>query len=185
VIPPEWSKGWAFALVRRGVIIRQRTDVRGRAVSVDAAGPGAFLPLGELGSARGSVATGYAASDVLLCVYPDLNEEPRHECLSRPTTLELFKLQTEALQRVDRIADARSRTSVERRVGALLCALADTLSPPARETIPALPQRDLAALIETRHESVCRVLRKFERQGWIARTPEHIAIVNRAALEEQ
>lgn len=175
----------AFALVRRGVIIRQRADVHGGVVSVDIAGPGAYLPLGSHAASSGSVPAGYAATDVLLCVYAETASNRQLACLATPTLLELQRLQLEALERVERIADARSRSTVARRVAALLCVLADTLSPPrSRCVIPALYLRDLAGLLDTRHESLCRELRKLEQQRLIERSPEHIRLVDREALEQ-
>jgi hypothetical protein len=113
IIPARLFDGQAFALVRRGIVVRQRVDARQRVVSIDVAGTGAYLPLGDLASTRGSAATGYAASDVLLCLYAQ--PEPG-ACLARPTTLDLLRLQQEAVARLERLADARSRSSVQRRV---------------------------------------------------------------------
>ena len=175
----------SFALVRRGVVVRQRADVHGGVVSVDIAGPGAYLPLGSHVASSGSVAAGYAATDVLLCVYAEAASPRQLECLATPTLLELRRLQMEALERMERIADARSRSTVARRVGALLCVLADTLSPPrARGMLPALYLRDLAGLIDARHESLCRELRKLEQQRLIARDAEQIRLLDREPLEQ-
>ena len=77
-IPPSWAERYAFALVRRGVLIRTRAGGSGPPVSIDCAGPAALVPwpasAGELG---------YAATDVLACLYlragvdEDLAREPR------------------------------------------------------------------------------------------------------------
>ena len=182
--PPNLFEGQAFALVRRGIVVRQRADPQQRVVSIDVAGPGAYLPLGSLAGSPGSIATGYAASDALLCLYAQSEPDRSLDCLSQPTALELVRLQQEAVARLERLADARSRSTVQRRVAALLCALADTLSPQhPHDTVPALSLRDLAGLIQVRHESLCRELGKLVKRGLIRRSLESITLIDRSGLE--
>ena len=174
-IPPTWF-GMGVALVRRGVIVRQRIGPSGGATAVDAAGPGCIVPLmpgGEVGSSA------YATADAIVCFLGE-------EALARAVdgTSSLLRLQAQALERMERIADARGRASAAARVGALLNALADTLAPPRTlAVVPAnLQQRDLGALVAMRHESVCRVLVRLEAQGFIARGAEGISLLDRARL---
>jgi hypothetical protein len=167
-------------LVRRGIVVRQRVDVDGSATAIDVIGPGGAWPLleGDLAST-----SGYAADDALLCLVP----RPRlTEAVDAgaPTASEVVALHCAALDRVERIAQARSRPSAVERVGALLVTLVDTLSPGRPVTcIPAaLQQRDMAALLSMRHESVCRAMKTLERRGAVARTPEGLRMVDRARL---
>jgi DNA-binding IclR family transcriptional regulator len=94
-------------------------------------------------------------------------------------------LYTQTLDRLERIAQARSRPSALARVAALLTALADTLSPPRRlPCIPAaLQQRDLAALLAMRHESVCRAIQDLAREGLVRRDHEGLHLRDRERLE--
>ncbi|MFI5309175.1 MAG: hypothetical protein ACHQ53_17595, partial [Polyangiales bacterium] len=39
-LPPAWLSRYSFAMVRRGYLIRQRTDAAGRTTAIDAVGPG-------------------------------------------------------------------------------------------------------------------------------------------------
>jgi CRP-like cAMP-binding protein len=181
-IPGRWFGTYMIGLIRRGVLIRQRVDSLGRATAIDAAGPGCLIPLG---AALGTVAVGgYAATRVLVCVCPT-------EVIARgvragdPTAPDLIRLQSEALERVERIADARGRATVDERVAALLIALSETLAPPRSDVVipSGLQQRDMAALLGVRHESVCRSIRKLESRGLIAREPEGLRIADRAALQ--
>jgi CRP-like cAMP-binding protein len=98
---------------------------------------------------------------------------------------QIVALYASALDRLERIAHARSRSTALARVAALLCALADTLSPPRRLAyVPAaLQQRDLAALLGMRHESVCRAVGTLARHGAVSRTGDGIALIDRAHLE--
>jgi CRP-like cAMP-binding protein len=180
-LPPRWFGAYGLALVRRGVIIRQRVDADGSAIAVDAIGPGGATPLfegGELGS------SGYAVDDALLCLCPSRHLREAVDA-GAPTSTQLVALHAAALDRVERIAQARSRSTAIARVAALLCVLADTLSPPHRLTcLPAsLQQRDLAALLAMRHESVCRAMRTLARMGAAARTSAGIRVLHRARLE--
>lgn len=181
-IPARWYGTYRIGLIRRGVLIRQRVDSHGRVSAIDAAGPGCLVPLGET---RGSVAGGgYAATRVLACVCPtDVLE--RAVRAGDTTAPDLVRLQAEALERVERIADARGRATVDERVAALLGALSQTLVPSSGVVaIPAgLQQRDMAALLGVRHESVCRSLKKLESRGLIARDAEGIRVTDRPALE--
>lgn len=182
-MPQRWFDEYAVGLVRRGVYVRQRVDAQGRAVAVDAVGPGGVLPLASATGAHASGnAAGYAASDGLICLCPrgtlstELWGSPR-------TGLDLLRLQEQALERVERIAEARGCPDVGSRVHALLCTLADTLSPGRpRDVVPAdLQQRDLAALLGVRHESVCRALRDLTRRGVVARDRDGIRLLDREA----
>jgi hypothetical protein len=180
-LPPRWFGSYGLALVRRGVIVRQRIDPHGSATAIDAVGPGGALPLSEGGDASCS---GYAATDALLCLCP---RRPLRAAIDAgaPTSGEAVALHTAVLDRVERIASARCRPTAVARVAALLCALADTLSPPRRlACVPAaLQQRDLAALLSMRHESVCRALAVLAHRGTLARTDDGIRLLDRARLE--
>ena len=185
-IPARWFDLYGLGLVRRGVVIRQRMDAQGRASAVDAAGPGcAFLLRDPRSGSTSSSPSGYAATRVLVCVCPaDILEESLSRADSGAAS-DLLLLHTQALERVERIADARGRTGVMSRVAALICTLADMLTPPMhRERIPAdLQQRDLAHLLGVRHETVCRALGTLEKQGAIVREAEGIRITDQALLE--
>lgn len=177
-IPPSWAERYAFALVRRGVLIRTRAGGSGPPVSVDCAGPGALVPwpsrAGELG---------YAATDVLACLYlregvdEDISREPQ-------TTRDTIEGLACALDRVERLAEARGQASAEERVARVLAVIADTLSPPVRRVrLPsALQQRDLARLAGVRHESFCRILGKLERAGVVHRSTEGLEITRHEEL---
>ena len=180
-LPPSWFGAYGLALVRRGIVIRQRIDAQGTATAIDAVGPGGAIPLMEGGDASNS---GYAVEDALLCLCPRPTLSAAIDG-GAPTSAQIVGLHLAVLDRVERIAGARSSTTAILRVGTLLCALADTLSPPRRLTcIPAgLQQRDLAALLSLRHESVCRALRTLEDRGAIERTNDGIRLANRSGLE--
>lgn len=163
-------------------MIRQRVDAQGRATAVDVAGPGCLVSLAE---PKGPThAAAYAATRMLVCLAPNrvLDEEL---CGTNDTAEDMVRMQSEAIDRLERIADARGRSTVQGKVAALLCTVADTLSPPTRrEAIPSgLQQRDMAALLGVRHESVCRVLRKLAARGAIYRDPEGIRLLDRELLE--
>ncbi len=147
-LPASLFTRYAFGIVRRGVLVRERFDPSGGRTAVDVAGRGAYVPLGL---ARGS--TGYAASRVLLCVYREANLEG----LAGEGALgDLMKLSSETLERVERIAEARGRPSAAARIDALYGTLKEYLGPHGLED---LLQRDVAALLGMRTETVCRVLR--------------------------
>jgi hypothetical protein len=139
------------------------------------------MPLSEGGDASNA---GYAAADALLCLCP---RRPLRTAIDAgaPTSAQVVALYSAALDRVERIARARSRPTALARVAALLCALADTLSPPRRlACLPAaLQQRDLAALLAMRHESVCRAIQTLIRRGGLDRTAEGLRLLDRAQLE--
>jgi hypothetical protein len=180
-LPPRWFGSYGLALVRRGVIVRQRVDRHGAATAVDAVGPGGALPLSEGGDTS---CAGYAAVDALLCLCP---RRPLRAAIDAgaPTSGQVVALHAAALDRVERIAGARCRPTAVARVAALLCALADTLSPPRRlACIPAaLQQRDLALLLSMRHESVCRALTVLAQRGTLTRSDDGIRLLDRPRLE--
>lgn len=180
-LPPRWFGAYGLALVRRGIVIRQRVDADGAAIAVDAVGPGGAMPLSEGGDTSNS---GYAVDDALLCLCPRRRLREAVDA-GAPTSAQVLSLHTAALDRVERIAQARSRPTAIASVAALLCVLADTLSPPRRlASLPAcLQQRDLAALLAVRHESVCRAMQSLARRGAVARTSDGIRLLDRARLE--
>jgi CRP-like cAMP-binding protein len=184
VIPARWFQEYGYGLVRRGIVVRQRADAHGRATALDAIGPGSLLVLGHGAASEASVATGYAATDAMVCLIPRAAVESSLRVDG--TAVDLLSLHAEALARIERIADARGRPTVRSRVAALLCTLCDTLSPRPRDTVPSgLLQRDLAALIGVRHESVCRFLREAMREGSIERSFDGLRISDRRSLEGQ
>jgi len=151
-VPATWFARYAFGIVRRGVLVRERFDPDQGRTAVDAAGRGAYVPLGLT---RGG--TGYAASRVLMCVYPSASLDG----LTVQDGLgDLMKLAGETLERVERIAEARGRATAADRVAALHNTLEGCFGAHAFED---LLQRDLAALLGIRTETVCRVLRKRVR----------------------
>jgi CRP-like cAMP-binding protein len=182
-MPGFWASDYRMALVRRGVFIRQRVDREGRTTSVDAAGPGCMFPLGGATETTTSMATGYAATDVLVCLCPP--DALGRSLDRREVSDDLIHLQEAALERVERFAEARGRSSAEARIAAVLITLADTLSPPrTRDRIPAdLQQRDIARLAGLRHETVCRLLGDLERRGAVRRCREGLRLEDRPALE--
>lgn len=190
-LPVRWRGEYSLALVRRGVVIRQRVDPAGRAAAIDIAGPSSALPIAAL---TDDGAAAYAVDDVMLCLAsPEsldvalAQDHERHRARGAAEgsfTKDLVLAQAAMRERVERIAEARTRSAALSRVACLLSAIADTLSPAARlSTIPsAIQQRDLAALVALRHESVCRSLAKLESRGIIARTPDGLHLVKRAEL---
>jgi hypothetical protein len=156
-------------------------DAAGSAIAIDAVGPGGAVPMLESGDATSG---GYAADDVLVCLVP------RHALrgavdAGSPAAPHVVALHVAALERVERIADARGRATALGRVAALLCALADTLAPPRRldAVPPALQQRDMALLLSMRHESVCRAVGILARRKWLERGPDGIRLLRREHLE--
>jgi CRP-like cAMP-binding protein len=178
-LPHTWFGQYALGFVRRGVVVRQRIDAQGQATAVDVVGPGSAFTLDP----ASGTASGYAASDALVCLLQ--SERLDAACNEVLSAHDMMRVQRAALERMDRLADARNRATARARVAALLLALADVLSPPRRlDTVPSdLQRRDLAALLALRHESVCRVLAQMERTKAIQRTAEGVVIVNRTALE--
>jgi CRP-like cAMP-binding protein len=159
-VPSGWFERHAFGIVRRGVLMRQRLESDGRRTAVDAAGPGALVPLR---CSRGDDhAAGQAVTRVLLCVYP---EPTLDRTESERTLRDLLELTQEALDRLEAIAAARGHASSTEKVRALLAALTDAM-PPRPGGLPRdLPftQRDLGELLHLRPETVCRALGKLER----------------------
>lgn len=164
--------GFRLALVRRGVLLRERGAV---AVDVVGAGSAFFIEAGTC--------TGYAVTRTLLCLCPEpaLGEALQASGL---TGLELHELGMRALVRVERLSAARARSDAAQRLAALLCVLADTLA--ASSCLPdGIQQRDLARLSCLRPESVCRALRQLSAGGSIRQGADGIEIVDRTALEAQ
>ncbi len=180
-LPPRWFGSYGLAFVRRGIVVRQRVDSHGSATAIDAIGPGGAMLLAEGGDASSS---GYAADEVLLCLCARRTLRATIDA-GAPGSAQILELQARSLDRVERIAAARSRATAVARVAALLCALADTLSPPRRLTrIPAsLQQRDLAALLSIRHESVCRALGVLAQRGAVVRADDGFRLLDRHRLE--
>jgi CRP/FNR family transcriptional regulator len=180
-LPPRWFGSYALALVRRGIIVRQRLDAAGAATAVDVIGPGGAAPLADSEEATSG---GYAVNDALVCLVPRTALEGTLDRGGAPTS-HVLGPHMSALDRVERIADARSRPSANARLAALLCVMADTIAPPRRlDTLPAaLQQRDMAALLSMRHESVCRAMGALERRRWVARSHEGIRLLDRGRLE--
>jgi Crp-like helix-turn-helix domain len=186
-IPLRWFGRFAFGVVRRGYLIRQRADTHGRVTAVDAVGPGSSFPIeaDTMDVAKASTSGGYAVTRTLVCVAPEV---------AISTTLlkggsdavDLHTAQREALYRMERIADARGRSTVASRVAALTCALADTLvrHAPSHTRVPAgFMLRDFAALTSVRHESVCRVLRDLGQAGLVTQDDDGLHILDRKGLE--
>jgi CRP-like cAMP-binding protein len=183
-VPPSWGTRYAFGMVRRGVLIRQRVDSAGNATAVDAAGPGCVFPIDDETRSTASAVCDYAATDLIVCLC-------RRESLERTldestrTGRELVQMHRAALERVERLTQARGAGTVKQKVCGLLLALADTMSPPrVRDRLPSgVQQRDLSRLVGVRHETFCRVLGVLEREGAIAREADGLVIADRACLE--
>lgn len=185
-VPSSWPRKYGLALVRRGYLIRLRGDPAGHTTAIDAVGPGCAFPIGLGEGVDGEdPELGYAVGRTLVC----LCTPPTLEgglVGGGTTAVDLHRLLIEGIQRMERLADARGRSSAASKVAALLCTLADTLRPgsPTGCELPAdFLQRDLAALLSIRHESVCRVLRSFIDQGLVARDAEGMHLLDRARLE--
>jgi CRP-like cAMP-binding protein len=147
-------------------------------VAIDCAGPGAILPFPSA-----ALELGYAATDVLVCLYA--RDGLEHALASDPvTSREVYEGLAAALDRVERLAEARGQAKAEDRVARVISVVADTLSPPVRrDHLPAgLQQRDLARLAGVRHESFCRILGKLEKAGTIARHEGALRIEHHEAL---
>ena len=179
-IPAAWSEDYALLLVRRGVVVRTRAPKEGPSVAIDCAGAGSVLPL-----ASGALEIGYAATDVLVCLHPRVGLS---EALAREadTAHDMIVALAAALERVERLAEARGQSTVDERVARVLAVVAATLTPPERrDRFPSgLPQRDLARLAGVRHESFCRSLGKLERAGHIRREPDGLVITDHDALAQ-
>lgn len=187
-LPIRWRGEFTIALVRRGIVVRQRVDRSGRVAAIDIAGPSSAIPIAPLAD---DGATGYAVDDVMLCLASEetlalLDAQRRDgEDNGGFAMHDLVRAQTSMRDRVERIAEARARASATSRVACLLLAIVDNLSPALRlSTVPAsIQQRDLAALVALRHESVCRSLAALESQGIVVRTPGGLEILDRRRLE--
>lgn len=180
-LPTRWRGEYSLALVRRGIIVRQRVDGTGRATSIDIAGPGSAIPIASLGE---DGASGYAVDDVLLCLAPT-GVLDATVAEGNKGARDVVTAHGSMMERVERIAEARGQLAANARVGRLLLALSDTLIPERQlMTLPSsIQQRDLAALLALRHESVCRSIASLERRKVVQRGPQGLAIVDRAALE--
>lgn len=155
MIPAALSSRHAFGIVRRGTLIRQRLHPSGDHTAIDVAGPGAYVPLAS--SPGGG---GYAASRVLLCVYPEAHFKVPVD--QGQLAIDLMQLTSETLARVECIAEVRGRPAAAERLSALSAALTSWQGPDAPKN---LLQRDLAALLGMRNETVCRVLRAQARSA--------------------
>jgi CRP-like cAMP-binding protein len=137
-----------------------------------------------VGGGEDSSVGGYAVNDVILCACP--TEPMQGSMATHPQTpRDVVRLQSQALDRMERLVDARGRMTVVERVAATLLALVDSLSPFRRTEVISsdLQQTDLAALVSARQETVCRALRALERRGLIARDGDGIRIADRQRLE--
>jgi CRP-like cAMP-binding protein len=184
-VPPGWGDRYAFGLVRRGVVIRQRADTAGRAVAVDAAGPGCLFAIEEPAHSGESVPCDYAATDMIVCLLPRAAFGRALDTTDN-VSRELIALQQQSIRRVERLTQARGASTVRERIAALLCVLSDTLSPPRRRERlpPGLQQRDLARLLGIRHETLCRVLGELEKESVVRRDPDGLLILDHRALEQ-
>ena len=162
-LPSVWAERHPFAIVRRGWVMRFRADGRGNQTAVDVAGSGALVPLRSSSAPRDRRRCASPASRTLLCFCPEGDVAPSRGDAS--TAYDLVQLHREALERVERIADARGREGARAKVAALLATLADlrTDASPTPGRLPeGLQQRDIAALLQIRPETVCRALRALE-----------------------
>lgn len=177
-MPDTTLEAGTLVMVRRGVVIRQRLDQSGRAVAFDAVGPGAAYFVTEGDQAA------YAVDRTLVCSCS--KDVLLHGLRTSNRGLDdLHGLHCQTSYRMERLADARGRQHVRSRVAALLCVLSDTLSPNSgkREHLPSgILQRDLAALVSTRHESVCRIMRELAQDAIVAHGPDGIQIIDRERL---
>jgi len=184
-LPELWFDQFRFAIVRRGVVIRQRVDPRGDVVAIDAAGPGCAFTLDRRAkSASASLPTGYAATDALVCLTPEASLSTQSGVRDGVAD-DIIRMQREMLERVERLADALGREGSDGKVAALLCTLIDTLTPTAvLDQLPAtLHQRDLCGLLGMRHETFCRVLGRLEQRDAVKRDPAGLVILERRLLE--
>jgi len=143
-------EGGALVLVQSGVVLRSLPEVpgeRSRFVDIMSAGQGAWLS----GPTR-LLAVTESASLV------------RFDAVVDPAAG--FEVLAHASARVDALCDIRAREETLGRVHRLLELLADE-----HGRCPPIMQRDIAALLWTRHESVCRAiagLRRLRRVQWSA-----------------
>ena len=128
-LPSRWFREYGLGIVRRGIVLRQRLDSHGHAIAVDAVGPGGLVSLSmAVGGGEDSSVGGYAVNDVILCACPT---EPMQGLMAThpQTPRDVVRLQAQALDRMERLVDARGRMTVVERVAATLLALVDSLSP--------------------------------------------------------
>jgi CRP-like cAMP-binding protein len=173
-LPDRWHDGAALALVRRGIVVRQRVDSRGRVVTIDAAGIGSVVPVDTTGARL------WAVSDAVLCLLPPTGAE----IWSRRNGADVVGMLRVVLDRVERLAEVRGRSTSIARTALLFCVLGDTLTPTPRSFIPAeIPQRTMAAIAGLRQESVCRAIKRLVKRGWVMRDERGFQILDRPALE--
>ncbi|MEN6555329.1 MAG: Crp/Fnr family transcriptional regulator [Anaerolineaceae bacterium] len=84
------------------------------------------------------------------------------------------------LEQLSFLAASLSLQSARSRLAAFLIRQADQGGQPA-----GITQEEIAAEIGTVREIVARLLRDFARAGWLERKRQHLALKNRAALEEE
>ncbi|MBK8169007.1 MAG: helix-turn-helix domain-containing protein [Sandaracinaceae bacterium] len=180
-LPDRWFDLYGFAFVRRGILIRQCVDENGVTTALDAAGAGALVALDRSDDRIASA--GYAVSDLLVCLYPRTVLDTVVENGGQ-LVRELMTLQAQAAARLDAFSHARAQPNAVNAAGALLLALADTLSPPKMTAVipSSLQQRDMAALLGLRHETVCRAVAQLVSRGALQRDTEGFRIVDRALL---
>lgn len=173
-LPDRWHEGAALALVRRGIVVRQRVDARGRVVTVDAAGIGSVVPIDTAGARL------WAVSDAVLCLLPPAGAD----AWSRRNGPDVAGMMRVVLDRVERLAEVRGRSTSIARAALLFCVLGDTLTPTPRSFVPAeISQRTMAAIAGLRQESVCRAIKRLVKRGWIARDERGFQILDRSALD--
>src|SRR5690606_31051085 len=149
----------------------------GERVSVDAAGPGSFLPLRL--AAGPETSAGYAASRLIVCIYP--YESIDADVADEKTLRDLFGLQQQALDRLERIAAARGRHPAVDQVHTMMEALRSTMAP-LHEGVPGhidLSPRVIAHPLRPRTETVCRALRSLERERVIERSTDSFSLPSR------
>lgn len=184
VLPASRLTRGTLVLVRRGVILRQRLDGSGSPVAVDIVGTGGAFVVSGRNEEDMRRTSAFAVDRSLYCVLEEsrLMEQLRN---AHDSVADLHRIQCEMTYRLERVSDARGRSNVRSRIAAILCTLADTLTPQSgrRERLPsALLQRDIGTLASTRHESVCRILRDFSAEGLVQHGPDGIHILNHEAL---
>ncbi len=91
-----------------------------------------------------------------------------------------WKIATRVSARVDELTDRLLRfasLNAEQRTAALLLEQFDN-----REERRGPKQTDMANMLAISPETLCRLLAKFRRSGWIANVDGHVSIVNRQGL---
>lgn len=183
-LPERWFGERSTAIVRRGLVLRTRTDASGRVQGVDLAGPGHLIPLWA-STEPGAMPGGFAVGRAHLCLSLEGSVDraiDRHDDAHARDVHDLIRLQREATRRVERFAEARGRRGSEARVAAVLAVVIDEFG--FVNAIPEeLQQRDLALLLGIRHESVCRSLAILERRGLVSSREDGLWVHDRAALD--